>query len=294
MTAIEILEPGPLCTIQDRGRVGYSSIGVGRSGAADIRAHDAANRLVGNAVDAATLEVTMGGFRARVHGHASIAVTGAEGPITVNGTPDALYTTLDLADGDELAVGTPTFGLRTYIAIRGGFDVEPVLGSRSTDTMSGLGPSPLESGDVVAVGCDVSGWPAIDFAPPPERAKAVASVILGPRADWFTELAVNLLYQQHWSVTSDSNRVGIRLDGDRPLERAIAGELPSEGMVPGALQVPPDGKPVLFLADHPVTGGYPVIGVVASEDLPVLGQLRPGDSLRFRPRPWAPAAPVRG
>jgi biotin-dependent carboxylase-like uncharacterized protein len=292
MTSIEILEPGPLCTVQDRGRPGYSSIGVGRSGAADIDAHDTANRLVGNTVDAATLEVTMGGSKVRVRGRALIAVTGARGDITVNGTPNALYTTLDLSDGDELAIGTPRSGLRTYLAVRGGIDVEPVLGSRSTDTMSRLGPSPVHVGDILTVGDGISDWPATDFAPAPEiTGQLNVSVILGPRADWFTDPA--LLFTQDWSVTSDSNRVGIRLDGERGLERSGTGELPSEGMVHGALQVPPDGKPVLFLVDHPVTGGYPVIGVVVSEDLPALGQLRPGDSLRFRPRPWAPAAPVR-
>ncbi|SNS70276.1 biotin-dependent carboxyltransferase family protein [Rhodococcoides kyotonense] len=283
MTSIEIVAPGPLCTVQDRGRPGYSSIGVGRSGAADLRSHDTANRLVGNACDAATLEVTMGGLRIRAHGSVVTAVTGADGGITVNGIPDGMYCTLDLHDGDELSIGTPTSGLRTYIAVRGGIDVDPVLGSRSTDTMSGLGPRPVTAGDTLAVGNELSDWPATDLAPTSRITGTLdVSVILGPRADWFADPEV--LFSQDWSVTADSNRVGLRLDGETALERSGTDELPSEGMVSGALQVPPDGKPVLFLADHPVTGGYPVVGVVVSEDLPELGQLRPGDSVRFHVR----------
>ncbi|WP_072803773.1 biotin-dependent carboxyltransferase family protein [Rhodococcoides yunnanense] len=280
MSSLEIISPGPLCTVQDRGRVGYSSIGVGRSGAADVRSHDTANRLVGNHIDAATLEATMGGLRIRARGTVVLAVTGADGEISVNGTPNATYNTLHLVDGDELTVGTPTSALRTYIAVRGGIDVEPVLGSRSTDTMSGLGPTQLSPGDLVPIGEDVAEWPAADFAPPPIHADPFVHVVLGPRADWFTDPTA--LLNRSWSVTADSNRVGIRLDGDTTLTRSVADELPSEGMVPGALQVPPDGKPVAFLADHPVTGGYPVIGVVVTADLPILGQLRPGDTVLFR------------
>ncbi|WP_186629621.1 biotin-dependent carboxyltransferase family protein [Rhodococcus sp. BP22] len=283
MKAVEILRPGPLCTVQDRGRPGHASIGVGRSGAADLRSHDAANRLVGNTVDAATLEATMGGVLIRVQGSVAVAVTGASGSITVNGIAGAMYNTLHLSDGDELSVATPTSGLRSYIAARGGFDVATVLGSRSTDTMSGLGPAPLTEGDVLAIGDAQSRWPATELAPPPDRTGHIeVSVNLGPRQDWFTSEALHVLASQVWTATIDSNRVGVKLDGRTPLERARTDELLSEGMVPGALQVPPNGKPVLFLADHPVTGGYPVIAVVRDTDLPSIGQLRPGDSIRFR------------
>ncbi len=283
MKAIEVLRPGPLCTVQDRGRPGHASIGVGRSGAADLDSHDAANRLVGNTVDAATLEATMGGVRVRMRGSVVVAVTGASGHITVNGIAGAMYNTLYLADGDELTVTTPVSGLRSYIAARGGFDVAQFLGSRSTDTMSGLGPPPLAEGDVLAIGDAQSEWPATELAPPPDRTGHVeVSVKLGPRQDWFTSEAHRILTSQVWTATSESNRVGVNLDGPTPLRRARNDELPSEGMVPGALQVPPSGKPVLFLTDHPVTGGYPVIAVVRDNDLPTTGQLRPGDSIRFR------------
>ncbi len=278
MTSFDVLSPGPLTTVQDRGRPGYADIGVGRSGAADRRAHDTANRLVGNTEDAATLEATTGGVRLRARGRSVVAVTGASGPLTVNGTPDGMYCTLFIDDGDELAVGTPTSGLRTYVAVRGGFDVEPVLGSRCRDTMSGLGPPPLAAGDVLEIGDMEADWPVTQLAPAPLPTRAVG-VVPGPRDAWFVDLSV--LFTQEWTVTTDSDRVGIRLDGSAALTRSRDDELPSEGMVPGALQVPPDGKPVLFLADHPVTGGYPVVGVVRHEDLSALGQLRPGDTLRF-------------
>ncbi len=280
MISFEVLTSGPLCTVQDRGRPGYSAIGVGRSGAADISAHDAANRLVGNALHAATLEATMGGLRFRVHGRAVLAVTGATSSVAVNGVAEGMYCTLALSDGDELSIGTPSFGLRCYLAVRGGIEAELVLGSRSTDTMSGLGPARVEAGTLVAVGNDACEWPAAELIPPPLFTDS-AQVFLGPHTDWFVDPTI--LFSQHWTVTADANRVGIRLDGELALSRSRTDELPSEGMVPGALQVPPDGKPVLFLADHPVTGGYPVIGVVRSADLSMLGQLRPGDVLRFAP-----------
>ncbi|MDJ0393403.1 biotin-dependent carboxyltransferase family protein [Rhodococcus sp. G-MC3] len=280
MNSLEIVSPGPLCTVQDRGRPGYSAIGVGRSGAADASAHDAANRLVGNAVEAATLEATMGGLRIRAHGRTVVAVTGAECSITVNGVADGTYCTIVLSDGDELTVGTPASGLRTYLAVRGGVGVEPVLGSRSTDTLSGLGPAPVEAGSSLPIGDDASDWPLVHQIPPPTVADRI-QVMLGPREDWFLDPTV--LFTQEWTVNPDSNRVGVRLDGQQGLERSGSGELPSEGMVSGALQVPPDGKPVLFLVDHPVTGGYPVVGVVRSDDLARLGQLRPGEKVRFAP-----------
>ena len=278
MSSLHILASGPLCTVQDRGRPGHSAIGVGRSGAADVRAHDAANRLVGNGIGCATLESTLGGLRIRAHGRVVAAVTGAPSPVTVNGVADGMYCTIVLSDGDELFIGTSVSGLRTYLAVRGGIGVEPVLGSRSTDTMSGLGPAPVAVSDNYQVGDGSSEWPAEHWALPPERS-GVIRVILGPRAYWFTDPAS--LFTQDWVVTSDADRVGVRLDGKTPLKRTSSKELPSEGMVVGALQVPPDGMPVAFLADHPVTGGYPVIGVVHSSDIPLLGQLRPGDSVRF-------------
>ena len=175
----------------------------------------------------------------------------------------------------------PSRGLRTYLAVRGGVDVRSVLGSRATDTLSGIGPAPLRAGDRLRAGAATVGFPPVDFAPRlglPEQ--PVLRVILGPHDDWFTPEALEALCSVPYEVTAQSNRVGARLSGS-PLVRSVEHELPPEGMVHGALQVPPSGQPVLFLADHPVTGGYPVIAVVCEEDLDLAGQLRPGDMVRF-------------
>jgi biotin-dependent carboxylase-like uncharacterized protein len=174
-------------------------------------------------------------------------------------------------------------GLRSYVAVRGGVDVPPVLGSRSSDRLSGLGPEPLAAGDALAVGDLAGEEPVVDVAPVrPPSDRPVLRVLPGPRRDWLVAGAWTRLTSDAWTVSTDSDRVGLRLTGPQ-LARARDDELPSEGLVPGALQVPPDGAPVLFLADHPVTGGYPVLAVVVTADLPAAAQLRPGDEVRFRP-----------
>lgn len=281
MRALTVLQTGPLCTVQDRGRPGYASIGVGHSGAADRHSHDAANRLVGNDSRAATLEVTFGGLHVRAEFDAVMAVTGARVICRVDGTVQGLHSTLVVRAGQELTLSPPTSGLRSYLAVRGGIDVPPVLGSRSTDTMSGLGPARLSPGTVLAVGDATNHWAAADFVVPTPLERTL-HITFGPREDWFTEHALSTLVQQSWTVTQDSDRVGIRLDGVEPLTRAGDDELPSEGMVLGALQVPPSGQPVLFLADHPVTGGYPVIAVVTANDVSAAAQLTPGTRIQFR------------
>jgi biotin-dependent carboxylase-like uncharacterized protein len=277
-----VLAPGPRSTVQDRGRPGWASIGVPRSGAADLAAHDLANRLVGNRPEAATIEATAGGVRVRAERSVLVAVTGAPAPVVVDGRPAPLDAPFTLRAGAVLELGLPARGLRSYVAVRGGIDVPPVLGSRSTDTLSGLGPAPLRAGDRLPVGSLAGDEPVVDVAPvarPAER--PVLRVLPGPRRDWLDPGAWTALCGAGWTVSSDSDRVGVRLTGPR-LARAVDGELPSEGLVAGAVQVPPDGAPVLFLADHPVTGGYPVLAVVVTADLPAAAQLRPGDQVRFR------------
>ncbi|MCZ4519780.1 biotin-dependent carboxyltransferase family protein [Rhodococcus ruber] len=281
MRALTVLRTGPLCTVQDRGRPGHASIGVGRSGAADLLSHDAANRLVGNDSHAATLEVTFGGLNLRAEFDALVAVTGARATCRIDGTEQGLYSTLVIRAGQELELSAPTWGLRSYLAVRGGIDVPVVLGSRSTDTMSSIGPAALSLGTALPVGNDKSCWPAADFGVPPTIREAL-HITFGPRDNWFTERARSLLLEQPWTVTQDSDRVGIRLDGAEPLTRAIDDELSSEGMVLGSLQVPPSGQPVLFLADHPVTGGYPVIAVVTAGAMSAAAQLTPGSRVHFR------------
>jgi biotin-dependent carboxylase-like uncharacterized protein len=275
--ALTVLATGPLTTVQDEGRPGQAALGIGRSGACDRASAALANRLVGNPADAALLEVTLGGLAVRADADLVVVTTGARCP----GAPHAAPTLV--RRGRELRLGPPASGLRSYLAVRGGFAVPPVLGSRSTDVLSGLGPAVVAAGDVLPVGEPTAPLPGVDLAPvtDPPAGEVVATVLPGPRADWFGDAGWAALTGETWTVTSDSNRVGLRLAG-APLERLRAGELPSEGMVRGALQVPPAGTPVLFLADHPVTGGYPVIGYVADADVDRCAQLRPGQQLRLR------------
>ena len=263
------------------------------SGAADRSAADLANRLVGNDPRAATLEVTAGGLRLRAGRTVLVAVTGAPVPVAVDGRAAPLCAPFPLRPGEVLGLGMPSVGLRSYLAVRGGVDVPPVLGSRSTDVLSGLGPRPLAAGDELPVGRLAGEEPLVDVAPVrPPASRPLLRVLPGPRRDWFAPEAWQTLTGREWTVGADSDRVGLRLAGPR-LARARDDELPSEGLVPGAVQVPPDGGPVLFLTDHPVTGGYPVLAVVVTDDLPGAAQLRPGDVVRFSPSPGPAGSPVR-
>ncbi len=293
-SALEVVATGPMTTVQDAGRFGHADLGVGRSGAADADSYALANRLLANPPGSAVLEVTLGGLRVRARGPVTVAVTGAEAPLRVDGRGAAVNTVLHLPDGAELAMGVPDRGLRSYLGVRGGVDVPPVLGSRSTDVLAGLGPEPPVSGALLPVGPAPADLPNVDHAPAPPvgGSEEVLRVVLGPREDWFTDEAVRTLLSSAYEVTPRSDRVGARLSGP-VLERARSGELPSEGMVAGSLQVPPGGEPVLFLADHPVTGGYPVVAVVCSADLPRAAQARPGTRLRFTLSAAAGTPPVR-
>lgn len=279
---LEVLEPGLLATVQDLGRPGLAAIGVGVSGAADRGALRLANRLAGNEEDAAAVEVTMGGFAARALRDLTVVITGATCPVSVDGRGAATNTVLRVPSGSVLRLGMTTKGLRNYVAVRGGVAVEPVLGSRSTDVLAGLGPEPLRAGTVLPVGPPPGDWPPIGFAPvrEPPADELVLGVVAGPRDDWFADDALATLLCSPYEVTAQSNRVGIRLDGPA-LPRVRDEELPSEGMVAGALQVPPSSRPTLFLTDHPVTGGYPVIAVVVAADVDKAAQARPGMRLRF-------------
>jgi KipI family sensor histidine kinase inhibitor len=296
--AIEVIKPGPLATVQDLGRSGYGHLGVPHSGAADAASLRVANRLAGNADGAAGIELTLGRAAFRFHGAAVVAVAGAPVPLTVEaGMEDA--TARDVAHGSAfevpaggvLRLGAPAVGLRSYLTVRGGVGVPPVLGSRSADLRSGLGPAALRPGDVLPVGDDqaaaAGGVAAQPAVLPVAGEPAVLRVIPGPRDDWFAPDALRLLCACTYVVSPASDRTGLRLDGP-PLPSAGRGELLSEGVASGALQVPHGGKPILLLADHPVTGGYPVIATVLSADVGLAAQLRPGSKLRF-----ALAAPGR-
>ena len=294
--ALEVRQGGLLALFQDLGRHGQAGQGVSVSGAMDRASLRAANRLVGNEADAACLEIVLGGFQLVSRGDAVVAVTGAEGPLELVSAagsrwPVARHMALALADGDSLVLGEPRAGIRSYLAVRGGFDVAPVLGSRATDTLAHIGPPPVVAGDLLPVRAAtrgaVVGSPETAPGDLPRPGEIVTlDVVMGPRTDWFTPEAVAHLCRQPWTVTPQSNRVGVRLAGDRPLVRTAAtegAELPSEGTALGALQVPPSGQPVLFMADHPLTGGYPVIASVACHHLDRAGQLPVGSRIRFRP-----------
>ncbi|MEP6630313.1 MAG: biotin-dependent carboxyltransferase family protein [Lapillicoccus sp.] len=286
---IVVERTGPLATVQDLGRPGLAHLGVGRSGAVDRPALRLANRLVGNAEDAAAVEVTLGGLVLRFERAATVALTGAPCTVLVSGRPYAADAPVPVRAGETLALGVPAWGLRSYLAVRGGGAVGPVLGSRSTDVLSGVGPPPLAPGTRLPVGSPDGPYGGVELVSVRPAHGTPLRVWPGPRDDWFADDALPLLTGQDWEVTPVSDRVGMRLRG-RALPRRRLGELPSEGMVEGALQVPPDGQPVLFLADHPVTGGYPVVAVVDPADLPLAAQARPGERLRFTLAPGSGAA----
>jgi biotin-dependent carboxylase-like uncharacterized protein len=279
---ILVRRPGLLTTVQDLGRPGLAHLGVPTAGAADRRAFGLANRLVGNRPGAAALEVTLTGPELELEAGGWIALTGGRVRADLDGRPVPMDVAVRAEPGQVLRVGSLTSGLRAYLAVRGGIDVAPVLGSRSTDTLAPVGPPRLEEGTRLPVSDQAGGDPFRRVAPtPPVDPEPVLRTVRGPRHDVFTSEALPALIGVAWTVTSDSDRTGVRLDGP-VLERRRKGELASEGMVEGSLQVPPDGHPILFLVNHPTTGGYPVIAVVVGADLPLAAQARPGTRLRFR------------
>lgn len=282
MIVLEVLQSGGLTLAQDLGRPGLAQLGVGRSGAADRRAHTLANRLLANPDDAATLEMTLGGFTARVRGGGvDVAVTGADPGPAVDGKPFGINSIQRLQEGQVLSVGTPASGLRSYLGVRGGIAVPPVLGSRSYDTLSRIGPEPIRAGDLITVGRPTGALPGIEQAPVAAVTGDAVDlrVVPGPREDWFTD--PDALVVTRWVTSERSDRVGVRLAGPPLRLRWPERQLPSEGVIRGSVQVPPNGQPVILGPDHPVTGGYPVIGVVVDADNDKVAQLRPGQPVRM-------------
>ncbi|MCJ8520027.1 5-oxoprolinase subunit PxpB [Pseudorhizobium tarimense] len=288
--SIEVVSCALPVVFEDVGRAGQASQGISRSGAADQKSLKTANRLVGNAAGAAALEVTLGGLVFRMRGRGEVALTGAAVSISIASASGERFSApfgkpIALDDGDVVTLGAPASGIRSYLAVRGGFDVEPVLGSVATDTLAQIGPSPVAAGDLIGI-CQARPGTMVsteDVPSPPLPAageEVTIDVILGPRTDWFTEEAVASFLSQPWVATGQSSRVGIRLQG-KALERAVKDELPSEATVRGAIQVPASGQPVLFLSDHPLTGGYPVIANVACRHLDLAGQVPVGAKIRF-------------
>lgn len=298
---LEMVSPGVQTLVQDFGRPGLTSLGVSNSGALDRRAMSAANALVGNPLDYPVLENAMGGLHIKFHADVRIAITGAQTNVilsTESGVriPAASNTPIRAAAGNILKLGPARAGMRFYIAVQGGFDMPSVLGSYATDILAGIGPEPLKRGDKLAVyhfddqaesvaqkNDDQSALisSVITRKLPKPHQLINLDIIAGPRNDWFAESALRDLTEQQWQVSAQSNRVGLRLQSDRPLQRIKNSELPSEGTIAGAIQVPASGQPVLFLADHPLTGGYPVIAVLASKYLDLAGQIPINALLKF-------------
>jgi biotin-dependent carboxylase-like uncharacterized protein len=297
--------------VQDLGRPGHAHLGVAPSGAADRAALIAANRAVGNPLGLACLEITLGSAAFHCRGDARdaivVAVAGAAVPLTVQRASGEVFEgapaqPIALGAGDGVKLGYPARGLRSYLAVRGGIEAPRLLGSASRDTLAALGPAPVTKGAMLAVARaqvsgadpDLGGDAAAAVGGGSDRSRSavpplpasgdtvVLDVVAGPRADLFTDAALATLCDQVWQVTPQSSRVGLRLRGLQPLMRRDATELPSEGMVRGAIQVPHDGQPVLLLADHPLTGGYPMIAVVAEHHRDLAGQIPPGAKIRFR------------
>jgi biotin-dependent carboxylase-like uncharacterized protein len=288
---IEVLKPGLLTTIQDLGRPGHAHLGVPRSGALDVASLVLANRLVGNPDGAAGLETTLTGVSFRAELPTAAAVTGAPARVTVDGRPVEFGNPFQVAAGAVVQVAAATAGVRSYLAFAGGVTVAPVLGSRSTDTLSGLGPPPLRAGFVFPLGRTMPDPLPTSLVEHARRRTGAPEggpdgirlrVRMGPRHDWFSLTARDAFLTGPYTLSVKSNRVGARLTGP-VLHRSVTGELPSEGIVLGAVQVPADGQPLIFLADHPTTGGYPVIAVVDTADLALLAQARPGTTVTFEP-----------
>ncbi|MBP0578036.1 5-oxoprolinase/urea amidolyase family protein [Labrys sp. LIt4] len=291
----EIVKPSPQMLFQDLGRPGQARQGVSVSGAMDRTALRSANRLVGNPVPSPCIEIAYGGCELLCLGETVVAVTGADGPLALktaegSGYPVPRHAAIPLAAGDRLHFGEPVAGMRSYLAVRGGFAVAPVLGSAATDTLAQIGPPALAVGDRLSALAPppgaVTALPDMPPALPRLDEPVILDVVMGPRSDWLSKQALEDFANQSWSVTPQSNRIGIRLAGERALKRSPAKEgkeLPSEGTIQGSIQVPPSGQPVLFLADHPLTGGYPVIAAVAPYHLDRAGQIPIGTQIRFRP-----------
>ena len=300
--SLVVLHAGPSVLVQDLGRPGYANIGVTASGVADRAAAATALRAVGTDPAAAVLEVLLGGLTVRTDAPAVVAVTGAVGVVVVV-TPDGSRRTaatgevLRLAAGSTLELGRPERGIRGYLAVRGGIDVPAVMGSRSRDTLAGLGPAPVRTGDVLAVGAHVVGPWADGWHPgageglgsgggglggaASGEAPVDLDILPGPRDHLFPDEAWDILAETG-HVSGHTDRVGVRIDPARPVRRLRGGEIPSEPMVRGAVQIPADGAPVVFGPDHPVTGGYPVIGVLTARSADTICQLLPGTPVRFR------------
>ena len=281
---IEIVNPGLLLTLQDGGRPGFAHLGVPRSGAADLEALHDCNWLVGNDRGQGALETTLVGAEMSFRQAATVAVTGADAELRIDGEEVPFGVAIEINAGSSLRIGPARSCVRSYVAVRGGLGTQPVLGSASADLLTGLGTPPLGRGDRLAIANrPVEQAPEARVAPV-ERPETI-DLDAGPQSEErHGRRILDALLDRQWQVRPDSNRVGSRLaavDGRLDVPNDFVLEH-SQPLLPGAVQIPPGGEPIVLLRDHPVTGGYPVVGVVAPCALDACARLRPGDSFRFR------------
>ena len=282
--SVLVKTPGPLTTVQDGGRFFYQSSGIRPSGVMDGAAYEAANALVGNAKGEAVLEMTFLGATLEFQSAAWFALTGADMQAKLDGVPVERYRAVRAEAGQTLAVGMAATGCRGYLAVRGGFDVPLVMGSRSTDVSAKLGGfegRALKAGDVLPTPA-ADDWTSTDlcYEPPVYESEITVRVVPGPQEEYFTAAGVDTFFSAAYEISPNSDRMGLRLDG--PEIESISGtDIVSDGIVFGSIQVPSGGVPIILMADHQTAGGYAKIGTVLSFDLPKLAQARPGDVVRF-------------
>lgn len=294
MTRIVVESPGLQTTVQDLGRPGWAHLGVSTSGAADPLALRAGNRLLGNPDGAPALEMPLFGGSFRFDGPACFAITGGDFEASLSGQPVGAWQPLNAASGARLEIGRARRGARAYLCVAGGLQTPRLLGSASTHVTSGVGGPgrALRAGDEFSIGSDAGGaarrntsapgrpaiddaWLAAAYTGGPVR------IVPGPQFDWFQSESRDRLAAAEYHVLDQSNRMGLRLAGDR-IVRSRPGQLLTEGTPVGAVQVPDDGQPIVLFVEHGTTGGYPKIAAVCAADLHRLGQLRPRDTLRFQ------------
>lgn len=277
---ITVTSPGARTLVEDLGRPGYEHLGVPTSGAADPQSLTVANLLAGNPANTAALEVALHGPTLTFHTDTVVAYAGSPVDLLLDDAPAPNHHTLHVRAGQTLRIGGLRDGVYGYLAVHGGIDTAPVLGSRSSCTLSGLGPAPLAPGDSLPL-VDTARAATVRAMHAPATRSRTVRYLPGPHADRFGTAACAQFAQTRWAISPDTSRVGIRLTGEAL--SAPSDSLPSLGMVTGAIQIPPNGHPIVLGPDHGTTGGYPVIGVVVAEDMPVLVQQVPGTTIRFVP-----------
>jgi antagonist of KipI len=294
MRVIEVLEPGLLTTVQDLGREGFGPMGVSPSGAADAISLRIGNRIAGNGEGAAGLEMTLLGGTFVFPEGAVFALAGSDFGATLDGKPTELWMAVEARPGQVLRLGPTRSGARCYLCVQGGIAVTPFLGSASTHLLSGLGGHegrPLRKGDMLRIGAASGSYrerrlaaKALERLAP----RKVLRVTPGPQSDWFSEAAQRLFYGSTFRVAEESNRMGIRLEG-AAISTTSSGEMITEGVSLGAVQITAGGLPIILFVEQQTTGGYAKIANVISADFHSLGQLRPRDEIRFEGVGWETA-----